>query len=165
MTRDLVRIAIVAAAYYGSAKFGLDLASANRSVTAVWPPTGIALAALLLWGYRCWPGVALGALLANTWTGVPVETVLGITLGNTLEALAGAYLLKRVARLRTSLRRVRDVLALVVLGAIVSTTVSATIGVTSLAVGGGLNGSFWGPPRVWGVGGQTGGPLLAPVLP
>src|SRR4051812_31183661 len=135
MTRDLARIAIVAAAYYGSAKFGLDLASANPSVTAVWPPTGIALAALLLWGYRYWPGVALGALLANGWTGVPIETVLGITLGNTLEALAGAWLLRRVAKFDTALRRVRDVLGLVLCGAIISTLVSAVVGVASLRLG------------------------------
>src|SRR3954453_14648196 len=164
MTRDLVRIAIVAAAYYGSAKFGLDLASAHRSVPAGWPPTGIALAALLLWGYRCWPGVALGALLANAWTGVPVETVLGITLGNTLEALTGAYLLRRVAKLRTSLRRGRDVLALVAFGAIVSTMVSATIGVASLKLGGELNGSFGSAWRVWWLGDMTGDLLVAPFL-
>ena len=164
MKRDLARIALIAAAYYGSAKFGLDLASTNSSVTAVWPPTGIALAALLLWGYRCWPGVALGALLANVGTGVPVETVLGITLGNTLEALAGAYLLRRVAKLRTSLRRVRDVLALVFLGAVVSTTVSATIGVTSVDLGGELHGSWGSAWRVWWLGDMTGDLLVAPVL-
>ena len=164
MKRDLARIAIVAAAYYGSAKFGLDLASTNRSVTAVWAPTGIALAALLLWGYRCWPGVALGALLANAWTGVPVETVLGITLGNTLEALTGAYLLRRVAKLRTSLRRLRDILALVAFGAVISTMVSATIGVASLKLGDELNGSFGAAWRVWWLGDMTGDLIVAPFL-
>jgi signal transduction histidine kinase len=65
----------------GTAKLGLALASENSSVTAIWPPTGIALAATVLWGYRTWPGIAAGALLANTWTGVPPVTVLGITCG------------------------------------------------------------------------------------
>src|SRR3954469_20732406 len=92
----LLRILLLAGAYYGAAKLGLTLAFANRSVTAVSPPPGIALAAVVVWGYRVWPGVALGALFANGWTGVPIETVFGIALGNTLEALAGAYVLHRV---------------------------------------------------------------------
>src|SRR6266480_6291356 len=104
--RAVVTLA-VAAVYYGAAKFGLALAYENSSVTAVWPPTGIALAALLLGGFRLWPGIALGAFLANSWTGVPLITVLGITTGNTLEALAGTWLLGRVA-FRPSLQRVRD---------------------------------------------------------
>src|SRR5438093_11941774 len=89
----VAKVAGIAAVYYGAAKLGLTLAFAAPSVTAIWPPTGIALAAVLLWGYRVWPGVALGALLANSWTGVPFYTVAGITVGNTLEALVGAYLL------------------------------------------------------------------------
>jgi integral membrane sensor domain MASE1 len=66
------KIAGLAVAYYGAAKLGLDLAFETSTVTAVWPPTGIALAALVLWGYRLWPGVALGAFLANSWTGIPL---------------------------------------------------------------------------------------------
>ena len=128
----LVKIALVAGAYFATAKLGLQLASANPSITAVWPPTGIALAAILIWGYRLWPGVALGAALANTFTGdAPAIAVFGITIGNTLEALAGAYLLTLVG-FRPALDRIRDVLALVVLAAGLSTMVSATIGVTSL---------------------------------
>ena len=91
------KVAVLAGAYYGAAKLGLSLAFASPSVTAIWAPTGISLAAVLLWGYRVWPGVALGAMLANAWTGVPFYGVLGITVGNTLEALAGAYLLRELA--------------------------------------------------------------------
>src|SRR5436309_11701359 len=96
--RRVVAILALAAVYYAAAKAGLALAYENSSVTAVWPPTGIALAALVLGGRRLWPGVALGAFLANSWTGVPLITVLGITAGNTLEAVVGAHLLVRVAR-------------------------------------------------------------------
>jgi integral membrane sensor domain MASE1 len=160
----IARILVLAAAYYGAAKLGLTLAFENRSITAVWPPTGIALAALLLWGYRYWPGVALGALVANGWTGVPIESVLGITLGNTLEALAGAYLLRRVAGFSTALRRLRDVLALLVAG-MISALVSATIGVASLRLGGALSGdalaSAW---RVWWFGDLVGDLLVAPLV-
>jgi integral membrane sensor domain MASE1 len=129
------KILCLAAVYYGATKLGLSLAFASPSVIAVWPPTGIALAALVLWGYRLWPGIALGAFLANSWTGLPIYSVLGITLGNTLEALAGVYLLRRFAGFRPSLERVRDVVALAALAAVLSTTVSATIGVASIILG------------------------------
>jgi integral membrane sensor domain MASE1 len=159
------KIVLIAAAYYGSAKVGLDLAFATGSVTAIWPPTGIALAALVLWGPSVWPGVALGAFLANAWTGVPLVTVLGITCGNTLEAVVGAYLLRRVAGFMPSLERVRDVLALVALGAVGSTAIAATIGVGSLVVGGEVAvddfGSVW---RVWWLGDMGGNLLVAPLI-
>jgi integral membrane sensor domain MASE1 len=125
-------IAILAAAYYGAAKLGLSFAFETASVTAIWPPTGLALAALVLCGPRFWPGVALGAFLANSWTGIPLIATVGITTGNTLEAVVGAYLLQHIAHFRPTLERVRDVLALVILAGAVSTAISATIGVTSL---------------------------------
>src|SRR5438552_3526306 len=163
--RRLVAILALAAVYYGAAKFGLALAYENSSVTAVWPPTGIALAALLLGGYRLWPGVALGAFLANAWTDVPLGTALGITVGNTLEALAGAYLLRRFAGFRPQLERVRDVVALALCGGILSTLVSATIGVASLWLGTDVAGdqiaSTW---RVWWLGDLAGDLIVAPFV-
>jgi integral membrane sensor domain MASE1 len=159
------QILAVAAAYTLAGRLGLDLAYETHSVTAIWAPTGIALAAILLGGFRLWPGVALGALLTNLDTGVPLVTVLGITCGNTLEALCGAYLLRRVAGFRPSLRRVRDVVWLVVLGAIVSTMVSATIGVASLLVGDAVTwgnaASTW---RTWWLGDMGGDLIVAPAL-
>jgi integral membrane sensor domain MASE1 len=160
----LLRIGAIAGAYYGSAKLGLDLAFATRSVTAVWPPTGIALAALVLWGPRMWPGVLLGALLANAWTGVPFGSVLGISVGNTLEAVVGAYLLRRYAVL-PSLERVRDVLAFVGLAALLSTMVAATIGVVSLILGNEVEPeSFWSVWRVWWLGDMGGDLLVATTI-
>jgi integral membrane sensor domain MASE1 len=159
------KVVCLAAAYYGAAKLGLSLAFATPSVTAVWPPTGIALAALVLWGYRLWPGVALGAFLANSWTGVPIYTVVGITLGNTLEALAGAYLLRRLAGFRPSLERVRDVIALAVAGGALTTTISASVGVASLIAGGEIGaadaGSVW---RTWWLGDMGGDLVVAAAL-
>jgi serine phosphatase RsbU (regulator of sigma subunit)/integral membrane sensor domain MASE1/anti-sigma regulatory factor (Ser/Thr protein kinase) len=164
MLSYLARVAVVALAYFVTAKLGLELSYAHGSVTAVWPPTGIALAAVLIWGPRLWLGVALGAFLANSWTGVSLGTVLGITTGNTLEALVGAYLLRRV-RFRPSLDRVRDVIALAALAAGLSTTVSATVGVTSLLLSGSVSagdyGSTW---RVWWLGDMGGDLLVAPLL-
>ena len=163
--RYALQLVVVAGAYYASGKLGLDLAFATSSVTAIWPPTGIALTALILGGYRLWPAVALGALLANVDTGVPAGTVLGITVGNTLEALVGAYLLRRVADFQPRLDRVRDVLALAGLGAVVSTMVSATVGVTSLLAGGAISGgdipSVW---RTWWLGDMGGDLIVAPAL-
>jgi integral membrane sensor domain MASE1 len=151
--------------YTACGKLGLNLAFATRSVTAIWPPTGIALTALVLGGYRFWPAVTLGALLTNIDTGVPAVTVLGITCGNTLEALAGAYLLRDVAGFRPSFPRVRDVLALIGFGAVLSTTVSATIGVSSLLIGGAISfthaTSVW---RTWWLGDMGGDLIVAPAL-
>ncbi len=164
-TGYVLSLALLTGSYFAAGKLGLDLAFETSSVTAIWPPTGIALAALLLGGRRMWPGVALGALLANVGTGVPAVTVLGITLGNTLEALAGAWLLQRFAHFDPSLRRVRDVLALVGLAAGISTMVSATIGVSSLLIGDATSWdhvpSVW---RTWWLGDMGGDLIVAPAL-
>src|SRR4051812_34916192 len=162
--RYTTKVLALALAYFAAAKAGLLLAYENSSVTAVWAPTGISLAALVLWGRGLWPGVALGALLANCWTGVPVITVLGIATGNTLEALVGASLL-RVAGFRPSLERARDVLVLAGLAAALSTMVSATVGVASLYAGDAIStsalASGW---RTWWVGDMVGDLLVAPLV-
>src|SRR5262249_53310738 len=142
------------------------MALVAEQVTAVWPPTGIALAALLLFGYRVWPGIALGAFLANvTAPGETVGTAAGIALGNTLEALAGAWLVMRWGDFDCSLGRLRDVLSFILLAAGLSTTISATIGVVSLWLGDAENASviashWW----AWWVGDATGALIVAPVL-
>ena len=162
---DVVGLGGLVAIYFTAAKLGLSLATLHENVTLVWPPTGIALAALLRLGYRAWPGVALGAFLANASTDVSLATAGGIAVGNTLEAVSGAYLLHRVARLRPSLDRLQDVLGLVGIAAGLSTTVSATIGVTSLCLGGSAPwaayGSLWWQ---WWLGDAMGALVVAPVL-
>src|SRR6058998_888460 len=90
-------VAGLAAVYLLAAKLGLMLAFVHASATAVWPPTGIALAAFLVFGYRVWPGIFAGAYLANITTAGTVATSLGIAAGNTLEGLIGAYLVNRFA--------------------------------------------------------------------
>ena len=93
-------VVAVAAVYFGAAKLGLTMALVAEQVTAVWPPTGIALAALVLFGNRLWPGIALGAFLANLTAHEPLASACGIALGNTLEAVLGAYLLRRFVEFR-----------------------------------------------------------------
>src|SRR6185312_16833821 len=90
-------LAALAVAYVLTGKLGLLFASVHASATAVWPPTGIALAALLLLGRRAWPAVAVGAFVVNVTTAGSVATSLGIALGNTLEGLLGAWLVERLA--------------------------------------------------------------------
>src|SRR2546427_536376 len=87
----------LAAVYVLAGKLGLLLAFVHASATAVWPPTGIALAAFLLLGYRVWPGIFLGAFLVNLTTAGSVATTIGIATGNTLEGLVGAHLVNRWA--------------------------------------------------------------------
>jgi PAS domain S-box-containing protein len=160
-----VQVALLAAVYFGAAKLGLTMAFVSEQVTAVWPPTGIALAALLLFGYRAWPGIALGAFLANATAHESLATAAGIALGNTLEALAGAWMLRRLVKFDPALGRVRDVLGLVVLAAGLSTMVSATVGVTSLCLGGvkpwAAYPALW---SVWWLGDAMGALVVAPLL-
>jgi integral membrane sensor domain MASE1 len=155
----------LAAIYYWAAKLGLSMATLAEQVTLVWPPTGIALVALLLFGYRAWPGIALGAFLANATTNEPPLVACGIAVGNTLEALLGTAFLLHLVGFRNPPERLRDVLGLVVLAAGVSTTVSATIGVTSLCLGGvqpwHAYGALW---RAWWLGDAIGNLVVAPAL-
>src|SRR5512135_2939099 len=91
----LAAVVLVAAVYLAAAKLGLALASVNPSASAVWPPTGIAIAALLLLGYRVWPGILLGAFLANVTTDGSIAASIVIAVGNTLEGLVAAWLVNR----------------------------------------------------------------------
>ena len=122
--------------YFVAAKVGLLLAAISPSATPVWPPTGIAFAACLVLGYRVWPAIFVGAFLANITTAGSVGTSLAIAAGNTLEALVGAYLVARLANGPRVFDHARDIFAFVGLAALASTTVSATIGLTSLSLGG-----------------------------
>jgi signal transduction histidine kinase len=153
----------LAAAYIISGKLGLQLAFLNISATPVWPPVGIALAALLLWGFRLWPGIALGAFITNLLTQGTVWTSLGIAAGNTLEPVLGAFLVARYAHGRFALRRLDDIFRLVLFAALLATTVSATFGVSSLALGGFVQ-SFWPVWLTWWLGDATGVIIVTPLL-
>jgi PAS domain S-box-containing protein len=132
-------LAALVAVYFVSGKFGLLLASVNASATPVWPPTGIALAAVILLGYRVWPAVFIGAFLVNATAsepgvalGIVIVKALGIGLGNTLEALAGGWCVNRLARGRHAFDRVSTVFYYVFFAGVVSATISASAGVLTL---------------------------------
>lgn len=126
----------LAVVYFAAAEIGLSLASLHTNVTPVWPPAGIAIAALLIFGPQLWPGILLGALAANLLTNIPVGSAIGIALGNTLQALVAYWLLLRVVRWQRSLDSVSEVMSFVACAAVVAPLISATIGSLSLGLGG-----------------------------
>src|SRR5262245_46645374 len=160
----VVHVALLIALYVSTAKLGLSLHAVGGFATAVWPPTGLALVALVLGGYRVWPGIALGAYLVNVWTGAPLLVAVGMALGNTLEALLGAVFLRCVVRFRPALDRLRDVAGLVG-AAVLSTLVSATVGVTSGWFGGVIATDVYNEAwRTWWLGDMNGNLVVAALL-
>jgi PAS domain S-box-containing protein len=159
-------IVLLAAVYVGAGKLGLSLASVHASATPVWPATGISLAALLILGYRVWPGVFLGALIVNLVTNnTPIQPSLGIAMGNTLEGLVGAWLVNRFAGGVKAFERPQDVFKFTLLAALCSTAVSATIGVTSLSLWGKADWSnYFSIWLTWWLGDVGGALLVTPVL-
>ncbi|MFB0614457.1 MASE1 domain-containing protein [Streptomyces sp. AGS-58] len=161
-----VQILGVAGCYYAAAQLGLlrDLTVGGAVVTPIWPPTGVAVAALLILGLGCWPGITLGAFFAVLSLTTPGPEVLGVLLGNTAAPVCAALLLRR-AGFRTDLSRLRDGLALVFLGALTAMLISATIGVSLLVLAGSLAGnSFWIVWLAWWVGDAMGVLIVTPLL-
>jgi signal transduction histidine kinase/ActR/RegA family two-component response regulator len=153
------------AAYVLAGKAGLCLAFVHVSASAVWPPTGIALAALLTLGYRAWPAILAAAFLVNVTTAGSVAPSVGIAVGNTLEGLLGAYLVNRFARGARAFDRAQDVFKFAGLAAGLSTIVSATIGVSSLALGGHAKWADFGPIWLtWWLGDMAGALIVAPLI-
>jgi PAS domain S-box-containing protein len=156
-------VILLAGLYYAAAKIGLRLAYLNGAVTALWPPVGVGIAALVLYGPRLWPGIVIGDLLVGDFS-TPVGTVMGQTVGNTLEVVVAAVLLRRLTNGRPAMDRVGDVLALVVAGA-VGTAISATFGTTSLrlgdVIGAGEFGEVW---RTWWLSDFSGALVVTPLF-
>ncbi len=162
---DIARMVVVAVLYFLAGKVGLKLASINKSASAVWPPTGIALSAILLLGYRASPAIWIGAFLTNiTTTGTWISTF-GIATGNTLEAVVGAYLVNRYANGRRAFDKPEDVFRFVFLAGLASTTISATCGVASLLL---TNQAAWSNVDsvwlTWWLGDVGGNLVIAPML-
>lgn len=160
----IAQILLLALIYFAGAKLGLSLAALHSNVTPVWPPTGIAIAALLIFGLRVWPGVFLGALAANVLTNIPLGSAIGIATGNAVEAVIAFGLLQR-AGWRNSLDSVADVMRFVGCAAILAPVVSATIGSFSLCLGGAAEwarfSSLW---LTWWIGDGFGALIVAPFI-
>jgi signal transduction histidine kinase len=161
----LFRIATLAVVYTALGKFGLSLDAVSGFATLVWPAAGLALATLVVFGLRMWPGAWLGAFAVNVWAGAPVAVAAGIAIGNTLEAVLGAAILRRIAGPARGFEGLRCVIGLIVGAAMISTLVSATAGVLSLTAGGVITsahqaGETW---RAWWVGDVLGDLVVAPL--
>ena len=157
-------IGIVTLVYFVAGKLGLKLAFLNASASAVWPPSGIALAALLLFGYRTWPAICVGAFLVNITTTGDFLTTFGIAAGNTLEAVCGASLVNAFAGGVRAFERAQDVFKFAV-AVMVSAVISATLGLTSLVLGDFASwanyGSVW---LTWWLGDVAGALVIAPLI-
>ncbi|HEX6077719.1 MAG TPA: MASE1 domain-containing protein [Micromonosporaceae bacterium] len=159
-----LRMLAVAVAYSLGAQVGLLIAVVRDQVTPLWPPTGVALVALLAWGLRIWPGIAVGALVVNVPMGPSWSAVGLITLGNTVAPVA-VYLLLRRTGFRSELNRLRDALALVLFGTFAAMTISATAGALALFSSGALpRDEIWSTWSVWWTGDAMGLLVVAPVL-
>ncbi|CAL9362039.1 hypothetical protein SUDANB120_00687 [Streptomyces sp. enrichment culture] len=166
LVADVLRILAVAVAYYATGQAGLLLSIVveGAMVTPLWPPTGIALAALLWFGLRAWPGITLGAYMNIEHLASFEPGDAGLLLGNTLAPVC-AYLLLRRSGFRTQMDRLRDALALVFLAGLPAMLISATIGCGMLVATGDLPPSeFWPVWAAWWAGDAMGVLLVTPVL-
>jgi PAS domain S-box-containing protein len=163
--RYVLQLAIVFALYFGAGRLGLGIPFTSSNVSPIWLSAGIAVAAVLIWGIQIAPAIAFAAFLVNFFTPIPTSASIAIGLGNASSAVAAGYLLRRSSDFQTSLPRLRDVLKLVTVAAVLTTTLAATVGVTALTVAHTKAwygyGSAW---RIWWLGDAMGVLVVAPLL-
>ncbi|MFH0933938.1 MAG: MASE1 domain-containing protein, partial [Pseudomonadota bacterium] len=162
---DLMRIAALSVVYFLTAKLGLALALLHNTVTLFWPPSGIALASLLIFGWRVFPAIFIGEFFANLMTGLPLASVVGISCGNALGGLLGYYLLRHCSTFDVRLRSLRDIGSLFLFGVLVSPLLAAANGAWWImqAFGGGW-GEFLHALRYWWMGDALGIALFTPLI-
>ena len=162
----LTRVVLLIALYFLGGLLGKQASFLSGSIALVWPPAGIALAAILLFGYRFWPGVALGAVLFSFMNGLPLGFfTLGTALGNTMGAIVCAFLLRRFIAFDNALERIRDVAGYIGLACFLGTTVNAAFNVVSLVYAGTATWSGFFPTILeWWVPNALAGLVVAPFL-
>src|ERR1035441_1097063 len=154
------------ALYFLGGLVGKTTTFLSGSVALVWPPAGIALAAILLFGFRFWPGVALGAVLFSFMDGVPFGFfTLGTAIGNTMGAIVCAFLLRRIIAFDNAMERTRDVAGYIGLACFLGTTVNAAFNVVSLVYAGTASWADLFPTILeWWVPNALAGLVVAPFL-
>jgi signal transduction histidine kinase/CheY-like chemotaxis protein len=163
--RYVVELLAIGLIYFAVAKIGLALASIHPSASPIWPPTGVALAAVMLRGYRLWPAIFLGAWLANATTAGSVYTSSAIALGNTLESLVGAYLISRWSAGLKTFDSPAGVAKFALIALVAATPISATIGLGSLALAGYADSAGIASTWVtWWLGDLAGALVITPVI-
>jgi len=161
-TGGLVGIGVI---YFALARGGLALASINPSATPIWPPTGFALAAVLLWGYRTWPAIFAASLIVNATIAGSIATAIAIATGNSLEAVVGAYLINRWSNGRNTFSTPNSVARFALICVVIATPISPGIGVTSLATAGYTEWTNFANIWVtWWLGDVTSALVLTPVI-
>ena len=173
---DWLMLLLIFTTYYLAGRLGLSLAIIHPIASPIWPPTGVALAALLIWGYRMWPAIFAGSFLVNAvqfslsyhghsfWLREIFDPLL-IASGNTCEAMLGAYLVDRFARGRRAFEKTDDTLRFAGLGGLGACVVGATVGTVALEIGGfAARGAFGGIWTTWWLGDATGALIVAPVF-
>jgi PAS domain S-box-containing protein len=160
------RVVILVALYFIGGLVGKETAFLSGSLALVWPPAGIALAAILLFGYRFWPGVALGAVLFSFMNGMPLGFfTFGTAVGNTMGAIVCAFLLKRIISFNNAMERMSDVAGYIGLACFLGTTVNAAFNVVSLAYSGEVAwDNLFSTILVWWVPNALAGLVVAPFI-
>src|SRR5579859_7217358 len=161
----VLQLAFVFALYFSAGKLGLAAPFTSSNVSPIWPAAGVAVAAVLIWGIQIAPAIAFAAFLVNFLSPVPTIASIAIGLGNAFSAVVAGYLLKRSSDFEISLPRLRDVLILVTVAAVLATAVAASVGVTALTLVHAMawtgHGSAW---RIWWLGDAMGVLVVAPLL-
>ncbi len=153
------------AVYVLFGKLGLLFASVNPSATAIWAPTGIALGSLLLFGYRVTPAIYIGAFIVNLTTSGTIETSLAIALGNTLEGIVATFLINKFANGIRAFSSISNIFKFVFFSAVLGTAISATIGTSTLILGGyAVVANFQPIWFTWWLGDMGGAMIVAPLL-
>jgi two-component sensor histidine kinase len=162
---DAVELIVIAIVYVVVAKASLALASINPSASPIWPPTGLALACTLLWGYRVWPAILLAAFIVNATTAGSLSTSLAIAIGNTCESVVGAILVNRWSDGIGTFDTPAGVGRFAAICLFPSTAISATLGVLSLSLAGFADWANFVPIWLtWWMGDLAGALLIAPVI-
>ena len=172
MKKQILRIILVAAIYFVAAKLGLMLAYSGTNASPIWAPTGIAIAAVFILGYGIWPGIAIGAFAANFLVltdlhlslSISIGAAVATAIGNTLEALAATFLIRRFAKSNEVFEQTADIVKFIFLGALLSTAISATFGASTLSLcsAGWENfGQIW---LTWWLGDAMGALLIVPLV-
>jgi signal transduction histidine kinase len=163
--RYALKLVLVFAMYFSAGRVGLSVPFTSSNISPIWPASGIAVAAVLLWGFQIVPAITLAAFFANFMSPIPALAAAGIAIGNTASAVLAGYLLRRRIHFQISLTRLRDVLEFALLGALLATTIAPSVGVTTLTLVHTHASYGYGPAwRIWWLGDAMGVLVVAPLL-
>ncbi len=161
----LVKLLFLSVVYILAARLGFSLSQNFDHITAIWPPSGIAMTALLLWGYHYWPSIFVGAFMINSLMGVSPSVATGIALGNTLEAVTAVFLVRRFILNGEILESITGSVMFVVLAPILSSIIAATVGAGSLVLSGVVVSANLGEAWItWWIGDLMGAFLIVPFI-